>query len=194
VPELEITLLAIALDGIKSAVVVKIKGEGKLMKQKAFDDRIAALVAAAEAEFSKVDDSEALGLILRRITSANDWSERKRWERFWRDHVGYQLTDKESEVLKHRGPAIHEAYILDTEYDLALDDDPKTDRRPYEERLRELGHDASIFRNIVVRVLLILLGYEADFIDATAPAGTPLSVGHAGSADPRFNLQTAPVS
>lgn len=181
VPELEITLLAVALDGIKNAVVVKIKGEGKVMDQKAFDSRIASVVTAAEAEFSKPEEADALELILRRIKDANNWSDRKRWERFWRDHAGYRLTGKESEVLKHRGPAIHDAYILDTEYDLALDDDPQTDRRPYEDRLRELAHDASVFRNVVVRVLLMLLGYEGDFINATGPAGSALSIGTAGS-------------
>jgi hypothetical protein len=181
VPELEITLLAIALDGIKSAVVVKIKGEGKVIPdQKHFNKSIASVVDAAKKAFEGIADDSGLELIIQRIEGANDWSDRKRWERFWRDHVGYQLTPKEHEVLEHRGPAIHEAYILDTEYDLALDQDPEIDRRPYEDRLRELAQDASVFRNVVVRVLLMLLGYKGDFIDASAPACKPLSISEAG--------------
>jgi hypothetical protein len=167
VPEVNITELGIALDAIKNAVVVKIKGEGKLMEQKIFDERIKPVLDTTSKEFSSPEDAVALESILRRIEGANDWSDRQRWARFWRDYAGYQLTDRERAVLDHRDPLIHQGYVLQTEYDLALDKRSNVDRRPYEQRLRELDADARIFRNIVNRVLLRLLAYKGQFLDFT---------------------------
>jgi hypothetical protein len=70
-------------------------------------------------------------------------------------------------VLSHRNVAVHVGYILKTEYDLQNDDDLKLDRRPYEDRLRDLVYEAKVFRNIVDRVLLSILGYRGAFVDAT---------------------------
>lgn len=167
IPEIAISHLGIALDGTQNALVEKIKGEGKLMKQSLFDKRIEPVVEAARKEFSRPEDEENLELVLRRIVGANDWSLRERWRRFWRDYVKYELTERERAVLEHRNAAVHDAYILRTEYDLALDQDPRIDRRPYEERLRELEIDAKVFRNVMNRTILILLGYEGDFVDFT---------------------------
>jgi len=165
VPEIAITHLAIALDGAKTAVVEKVKGEGKLMAQEVFEKRISVVVEAAQREFSGPEDAASLELIQRSIEDANDWSERERWKRFWRDYINYELTEAERSVLDHRGPAIHDAYILLTEYDLILSQRENVDRRPYEERLRDLVTDAKIFRNIVNRVILMLLGYTGEFMD-----------------------------
>ncbi len=171
VPEITITHLGIALDGIKNAVVVKIKGEGRLMEAKVFKKRIAPVARAAEAAFSGPEDTEALDAMLRAIGRANDRSHGERWKRFWRDHVSYELTDRERAVLEHRDPAVHEAYILRTEYDLALEQDKSVDRRPYDERLRDLDVDAKVYRNVVDRVLLLMLGYKGEFMDFCSPVG-----------------------
>jgi len=168
IPEIAITHLAIALDGTKTAVIENIRGEGKLMDQSVFEKRIQSVLEAARREFSATGEANSRDLILRRIQGANDWSERDRWTRFWRD-VGYTLTDREREVLEHRHPAIHGAYILHTEYDLALDDRPNIDRRPYEERLLQLAADVKVFRNVVNRVLLLLLGYQGEWVDSSDP-------------------------
>ena len=169
IPEIAITHLGIALDGTKTAVIENIRGEGKLMDQSVFEKRIEPVLDAARQEFSATGEANARDLILRRIQDANDWSERERWTRFWRDHIGYTLTDREREVLEHRHPAIHNAYILHTEYDLALNGRPNIDRRPYGERLLQLVADAKVFRNVVNRVLLLLLGYQGEFVDSSDP-------------------------
>lgn len=168
VPEITITHLAIALDGIKTAVVEKVRGEGNLMDSEAFKRRIKSVVDAANTEFSK-DGGEILRHIVGRIENSNNWSENKRWNRFWNEYIGYKLTEPEQEVLKHRGSAIHSAYILLTEYDLSLNKKADIDRRPYEQRLRDLLFDAAIYRNVLNRVLLKLLGFRGEFVDLTEP-------------------------
>lgn len=173
VPEMKLTHLAIALDAAKSAMIEVVRGEGKVIEdQRVFEQRIAPAMDALEREFCSEGDAEALTLFKRRLAGANDWSERERWRRFWRDVVHYELTQEERDVLEHRHVAIHVGYILKTEYDLQRDDDLELDRRPYEERLRELVHDADVFRNIVDRVLLEILRYAGAFVDATDPART----------------------
>lgn len=171
-PELAITHLAIALDGAKSAVIDKIRGEGKLLPQKDFDERIVPVLDAARAAFCKATDAEALPFIIRRIMSANDWSERERWKRFWRDYMKYELDPDERRVLDYRDPAIHNAYLLLTEYDLELDHEAE-DRRPYGERLLDLVRDSQIFRNIINRVILTLLCYKGEFCNSV-PHGQAL--------------------
>ena len=135
----------------------KIQGEGKLMQQPEFCRRIRSVIAAARAEFSAEEDAEKLNHLLIRISNSNNWSENRRWKRFWSEYVQYEPTPEEERVLKHRGSAIHSAYILLTEYDLALRQDEEVDGRPYEVRLRELVTDAAVFRNVMNRVLLMLL-------------------------------------
>lgn len=170
---MKLTHLAIALDAAKNALIEKIRGEGKVIgNERLFAERIAPAVQALEKEFSSHEDAEALGLFKRRLLGANDWSDRERWKRFWRDIVNYKLTREELDVLKHRDVAVHVGYILKTEYDLELDGNLKLDRRPYEERLRDLSHDANVLRNIVDRVLLETLRYEDSFVDATNRART----------------------
>ncbi len=132
VPEISITHLAIALDGTKTAVVEKIQGEGKLMPQADFRRRIQSVVRAAEMEFSAADDASKLEHLLIRINNSNNWSESKRWERFWLEYIKYDLTPEEARVLHHRGSAIYSAYILLTQYDIALNDGEEIDGRPYE--------------------------------------------------------------
>lgn len=166
VPELRIIHLGIALDAIKNATVVTIRGEGKVIAdQELFRRRIAPALRALESEFSSEADREPLELIKRRLEGANDWSERERWKRFWRDVVAYELEPDERETLDHRDVAVHTGYILDTEYDLALASDNR-DRRPYGERLADLDRDSRVFQNIVDRVLLRLLGMSGTFRDA----------------------------
>lgn len=167
-PELRLVHLSIALEAIKTATIVKIRGEGRAVSdQDEFLRRIGPAIEALELEFSRPEDSEALGLIRRRFLGANDWSERERWRRFWRDVVGYEVVGEERDVLEHRDVVVHVGYILDTEYDLLIDNDPKADRRPYEDRLRELDRESRQFQNIVDRVLLRLLGFGGQFLDAT---------------------------
>lgn len=171
VPEMKLTHLAIALDAAKNAMIDAVRGEGKVIPdQHLFEQRIAPAMSALEREFCGDEDVEALTLFKRRLEGANDWSDRERWKRFWRDVVRYQLTPEERAVLGHRHVAIHVGYILKTEYDLDRDDAIGLDRRPYEERLQQLVYDAAIFRNLVDRVLLDLLGYSGSFVDATDPA------------------------
>jgi hypothetical protein len=165
VPEIAITHLAIALDGIKTAVVEKIQGEGKLMPQPEFCRRIRPVIAAARAEFSAEEDVEKLNHLLIRINNSNNWSEKRRWQRFWSEYVQYEPTAEEERILEHRGSAIHSAYILLTEYDLALRQDEEVDGRAYEVRLAELISDAAIFRNVLNRVLLMLLRYRGPIVD-----------------------------
>jgi len=168
VPEIKLTHLAVALDAIKTALIVKIRGEGKLIADdKEFSSRIAPALEALDAEFKDPKDATTLTLIKRRLESANDWSERERWKRFWRDVIKYELSTEERRVLDHRDVAIHVGYILKTEYDLENDDSTELDRRPYETRLRELDYDANVFRNVVDRVLLAVLGYRGHFVDGT---------------------------
>lgn|GEM_PF-5336688 len=168
VPELTITHLAIALDGIKTAVVEKIRGEGKLIpSQREFERRIHPIIDAANSVFSSPEEAKLLDHILKRISNSNNWSENKRWERFWRDYIEHELTADEERVLKHRGSAIHSAYILLTEYDLSLNQDQEVDRRPFEARLGQLLTDAQIYRNVINRVLLRLLGYTGNMVDCT---------------------------
>ncbi len=167
-PEIRIAHLSIALDAIKTATIRKIKGEGKaIADQNEFKRRIKPALLALENEFSSAKDQEALELIKKRLEGANDWSERERWKRFWRDVICYEVVGKERDVLEHRDAIVHDGYILDTEYDLALDNDPMRDRRSYEDRLREIDQDARILQNIVDRVLLRLLQFTGTFLDAT---------------------------
>jgi len=173
VPEMKLTHLAIALDAIKTAMIEKVRGEGKAIPNEAeFQRRIKAALDVIEKEFNAPEEAEAAKLIQRRLRAANDWSERERWLRFWRDVIGYEMTPEEQAVLAHRNVAVHVGYILKTEYDLQNDDDPNLDRRPYDDRLRELVHDAKVFRNLVDRVLLTILGYRGAFVDATDRAKT----------------------
>jgi hypothetical protein len=165
VPEITITHLAIALEGFKNAVVEKVRREGNLMERRDFKRRIKPVIDAAERAFSDPADGHIREHVVRRIMESNNWSGNKRWKRFWSEYISYTLTADEERVLGHRGSAIHNAYILLTEYDLALNDDGSVDDRPYDVRLKELERDAGIYRNVVNRVLLRLLGYDAPFLD-----------------------------
>jgi len=161
----EITLLFL---GVMREAMLPRLGSGESVLFQDFGEwqtRIEPVVRALAENFADVDP-KTLSSLEQRIRNLNDVSIKRRRDAFW-GSVKIQPSPEELAILKHRDDVSHSGYILDTYYDEAIQIANGGERLPpYAERLAQLQKDSMIYRNLMVRSLLRVWGYEGQIRDA----------------------------